>query len=114
MRIALGASTRRASSGSILAQAMRPVALGAAVGVVGALAASRVLASQLFGVSRTDPLTIARGRRHTHRRGARGERRAGAARGGGRPDARAAIGVARGRPGVPSGLHRSATLAAAE
>ncbi len=37
---------------------MRPVALGAAIGVAAALAASRVLASQLFNVSRTDPVTI--------------------------------------------------------
>jgi len=34
------------------------VAIGAAAGVVAALAASRVLASQLFNVSRTDPVTI--------------------------------------------------------
>ena len=58
-----------------------------------ALAASRVLAGQLFGVSRTDPLTIAAVVGHTHRRGARGERRAGAARGGGRSDAGAAVGM---------------------
>jgi ABC-type lipoprotein release transport system permease subunit len=38
---------------------MRPVAIGAALGLAGALAASRVIASQLFNVSRTDPLTIA-------------------------------------------------------
>jgi putative ABC transport system permease protein len=43
----------------ILAQAMRPVAIGTAIGIAAALAASRVLASQLFQVSRTDPLTIA-------------------------------------------------------
>ena len=42
----------------VLGQALRPVALGAAIGVAAALAASRVLSSQLFGVSRTDPLTI--------------------------------------------------------
>jgi putative ABC transport system permease protein len=43
----------------ILGQALRPVAIGAALGVAAALVASRVLASQLFGVSRTDPLTMA-------------------------------------------------------
>ena len=43
----------------ILGQAMRPVALGTLVGVGGALAASRVLSGQLFGVTRTDPLTMA-------------------------------------------------------
>ena len=57
VRIALGASTASVVR-LILAQAMRPVALGAAVGVAAALAASRVLASQLFNVSRTDPVTI--------------------------------------------------------
>ena len=57
VRIALGASTASVVR-LILAQAMRPVAIGAAVGVVAALAASRVLASQLFNVSRTDPVTI--------------------------------------------------------
>jgi len=58
VRMALGAT-----SGSvvrlILGQALRPVAIGAVVGVAAALGASRVLSSQLFGVSPTDPLTIA-------------------------------------------------------
>jgi putative ABC transport system permease protein len=58
VRIALGA-TAASVVRLILGQALRPVAIGAAVGVVAALAATRVLASQLFGVSRTDPLTIA-------------------------------------------------------
>jgi ABC-type antimicrobial peptide transport system permease subunit len=58
VRIALGASTGNVVR-MILGQALRPVAIGAAIGVVAALAASRVIASQLFGVSRTDPLTIA-------------------------------------------------------
>jgi ABC-type antimicrobial peptide transport system permease subunit len=58
VRIALGA-TPGAVVRLVLGQAMRPVALGSAVGLAGALAASRVLADQLFGVSRTDPLTIA-------------------------------------------------------
>ena len=58
VRIALGASTGSVVR-LILGQALRPVAIGAAIGVVAALAASRVIASQLFGVSRTDPLTIA-------------------------------------------------------
>jgi predicted permease len=57
VRIALGASTASVVR-LILAQAMRPVAAGAALGVVAALTASRVIASQLFNVSRTDPLTI--------------------------------------------------------
>ena len=58
VRIALGAS-RGSVVRLILGQALRPVALGAAVGVVAALGAGRVLSSQLFGVSPTDPLTIA-------------------------------------------------------
>jgi predicted permease len=57
VRIALGA-TRGSVVRLILGQAMRPVAAGAALGVVAALTASRVLASQLFNVSRTDPWTI--------------------------------------------------------
>ena len=43
----------------ILSQALRPVAVGAVLGILAATAASRVLASQLFQVSSTDPLTIA-------------------------------------------------------
>ena len=58
VRIALGATKGNVVQ-LILAAALRPVAIGAAVGVAGALAASRVLTSQLFGVSRSDPLTIA-------------------------------------------------------
>ena len=58
VRIALGASTGSVVR-LILGQALRPVAIGAALGVAAALVASRVLASQLFGVSRTDPLTMA-------------------------------------------------------
>jgi predicted permease len=58
VRIALGAS-RGDVVRLVLAQALRPVALGAALGVGGALGASRILSSQLFGVGPTDPLTIA-------------------------------------------------------
>jgi len=58
VRIALGASSSSVVR-LILGQALLPVAIGAAIGIAGALAASRVLANQLFGVSRTDPLTIA-------------------------------------------------------
>jgi len=57
VRIALGA-TPGAVVRLVLGQAMRPVALGTMLGLAGALGASRVLSSQLFGVSRTDPLTI--------------------------------------------------------
>jgi ABC-type antimicrobial peptide transport system permease subunit len=58
VRMALGA-TRGSVVRLILSQAMRPVAVGAVLGILVATAASRVLASQLFQVSSTDPLTIA-------------------------------------------------------
>jgi predicted permease len=58
VRIALGA-TRGSVVRLILGQALRPVVIGAVVGVAASLAASRVLSSQLFDVSPTDPLTIA-------------------------------------------------------
>jgi predicted permease len=58
VRMALGATTSGVVR-LVLAQALRPVAAGAVIGVAGALAATHVLASQLVGVSRTDPLTIA-------------------------------------------------------
>ena len=58
VRIALGASTSSVVR-LILAQAVKPVAIGAVVGVAAALAAGRVLSSQLFNVSSADPLTIA-------------------------------------------------------
>jgi putative ABC transport system permease protein len=56
VRMALGASPASVVR-LILGQAMRPVAIGAGVGIGSALVASRVLAAQLFGVSRTDPVT---------------------------------------------------------
>jgi putative ABC transport system permease protein len=57
VRMALGATAGDVVR-LVLRQALRPVMMGTAIGVVAALAASRVLTSQLFGVSRTDPLTI--------------------------------------------------------
>jgi predicted permease len=58
LRMALGAT-----QGKVLAmvtwQAMRPVLVGLAVGVAGALAATRLLGGLLFGVTATDPLTFA-------------------------------------------------------
>ena len=54
VRMALGA-TPGSVVRLILSQSLRPVAVGAAIGVVAALAASRVLTAQLFGVSRTVP-----------------------------------------------------------
>lgn len=57
VRLALGA-TSGAIVRMILRQSLKPVAVGASVGLAGALAASRVLESQLFGVTRADPVTI--------------------------------------------------------
>jgi len=78
VRIALGAS--RSSVVRLIPRPgpCGPYAIGAVVGVGAALAAGRVLASQLFSVSPTDPLNDRRRRRHALRRGADGERRAGA------------------------------------
>ena len=42
----------------MLRQSLAVVAAGIAVGLVGALVASRLLASLLYGVSPTDPLTF--------------------------------------------------------
>jgi putative ABC transport system permease protein len=58
VRIALGATSGNVVR-LILVQAFKPVMLGAVLGVAGAFVASRALTAQLFGVSRTDPLTMA-------------------------------------------------------
>jgi putative ABC transport system permease protein len=42
----------------ILRQTMRPVIVGAAIGVVAASAISRILSSVLFGVSPADPIGL--------------------------------------------------------
>ena len=57
VRVALGAS-----SGDVLrmivGQGLRPIVIGIAIGVAGALALTRTVASLLFGVTATDPLTF--------------------------------------------------------
>ena len=58
VRMALGA-TPGSVVRLILGQALKPVAVGTVVGIGAALTVSRVLRSQLFGVSPTDPATIA-------------------------------------------------------
>lgn len=58
IRVALGADARRIVS-LVVGQALGRVALGAALGVVAALAAGRLLESLLYEVAATDPLTIA-------------------------------------------------------
>jgi hypothetical protein len=57
IRVALGARPREVLA-MILKRTMRPVVVGAAVGLAGAVGLSRVLSSVLFGVSPFDPLGI--------------------------------------------------------
>ena len=58
IRITLGAQSIDAVR-LVLHQALKPVAIGAIVGLLGSLAASRIVANQLYGVSGSDPLTLA-------------------------------------------------------
>jgi putative ABC transport system permease protein len=58
IRMALGAQPGDVRS-LVVGQAVRVGALGVAAGLAGALAATRVLGSLLFGVTATDPLTYA-------------------------------------------------------
>jgi hypothetical protein len=58
IRLALGAG-RRDINRMLLASSARLIAAGAAVGTAGAYWGSRWIESQLFGVSRSDPLTYA-------------------------------------------------------
>jgi hypothetical protein len=57
VRIALGARPAQVVR-LVLAQALRPLAVGVALGLVGALAIARSLAALLHGLSPTDPLTF--------------------------------------------------------
>src|SRR6185436_15961570 len=58
IRMALGAQTRDVLR-MIVAQGFKLVLLGLAIGLVGAFALTRVIASLLFGVTTKDPLTFA-------------------------------------------------------
>ena len=57
VRIALGATARNVLT-MMLRQTMRPVCVGAVIGVVAASAVSRILSSVLFGVSPADPIGL--------------------------------------------------------
>ena len=57
IRMALGAQ-RRAVYWLVIRQGMKPVAFGSVAGLAGSVAASRLVASQLYGVSSSDPLTL--------------------------------------------------------
>lgn len=58
IRMALGASRSSIRAG-VVADTLRLTLLGAAIGIVGAIALSSLLSSLLFGVSRSDPWTYA-------------------------------------------------------
>ena len=58
VRVALGARSRDVLT-MILAQGLRTILIGLAIGLAGALALTRTMASLLFGVTATDPLTFA-------------------------------------------------------
>ncbi len=58
LRVALGAGGRQVRL-MVIRQALLPVAIGAAVGLGGALALSRLMTGLLFEVSGSDPLTMA-------------------------------------------------------
>jgi putative ABC transport system permease protein len=55
IRVALGAGSRSVL-GLVLRRTMRPVAIGAVLGLAASLATSRILSSLLFGVSPADPV----------------------------------------------------------
>ncbi len=57
IRVALGAS-RSSIRGMVVRQGLAPVLVGIALGTIASLAATRLLAGQLRGVSANDPLTI--------------------------------------------------------
>jgi predicted permease len=58
VRMALGATTGRVT-GMVVGQGARLVLIGLAIGLAGALALSRFLSGQLFGVTPTDSLSLA-------------------------------------------------------
>lgn len=57
IRVALGAEVRDILR-LIITEGMKPALVGVAIGLAGALALGRVLASLIYGISPTDPLTF--------------------------------------------------------
>jgi putative ABC transport system permease protein len=57
IRMALGAN-RRSVVALMLKRTMRPVIVGATIGIAASVGVSRVLSSVLFGVSPVDPLAL--------------------------------------------------------
>jgi ABC-type antimicrobial peptide transport system permease subunit len=57
IRLALGAPAGEVMR-MVIAQGMRPVAAGIAIGLAAALVASRVLSAYVFGITTRDPLTM--------------------------------------------------------
>jgi ABC-type antimicrobial peptide transport system permease subunit len=57
VRLALGAPPRRVLA-LMLRQGMKPVVVGLAIGLAGAVAVTRIMRSLLFEVSATDPMTF--------------------------------------------------------
>jgi len=57
IRMALGATALDALR-TILRQSLRPVAIGAVIGIIAAGGVSRILSSVLFGVSPADPIGL--------------------------------------------------------
>jgi putative ABC transport system permease protein len=58
VRVALGARSRDVLT-MVLSQGMRTILIGVVIGIAGSLALTRAVASFLFGVTATDPLTFA-------------------------------------------------------
>ncbi|HXV60460.1 MAG TPA: ABC transporter permease [Vicinamibacteria bacterium] len=58
LRLALGATPSRVI-GLVLSQGLAPVVIGVGLGLVAALAGNRLVSSLLYGVSPTDPVTLA-------------------------------------------------------
>ena len=58
VRVALGARSGDVLK-LVLGQGLRTILVGVAIGIAGSLALTRTIASLLFGVTATDPLTFA-------------------------------------------------------